>query len=282
VIDVHVHVIAPALLAAERGPRVRDREVLFEGRTIRSAVGEFVEVERILEQTRADRVVLSPWVALLGLEQNESLAALAGERVAVLGAASDPAELRDLMTGPFAGVEISASEPVGDGRFEPFWAAAEETQALVFIHPSTRGFAGPSDGYLWNTVGNPVETTVAAAHMVVSGVLERHPDLRVLLAHGGGALPWLRGRLRHASERIPAAGGVDVEASLKRFYYDTVTHDSAVLRALVELAGADHVLAGSDHPFDMADPDPAATVRAAGLGEAAEASILQGNAERLL
>jgi predicted TIM-barrel fold metal-dependent hydrolase len=282
VIDVHVHVIAPALLAAERGPRVRDGEVVFEGRTIRSAVGELVEVERILEQTRADRVVLSPWVALLGLEQNESLAALAGERVAVLGTASDAAELRDVMTGPFAGVEISASEPVGDARFDPFWAAAEETQALVFIHPSTRGFGGPADHYLWNTVGNPVETTIAAAHMVVAGVLERRPGLKVLLAHGGGALPWLRGRLRHASAHIAAAGKVDVDASLRRLYYDTVTHDPAVLRSLVDFAGPEHVLAGSDHPFDMADPDPGATVRAAGLDEEAQALILHGNAERLL
>jgi aminocarboxymuconate-semialdehyde decarboxylase len=278
VIDAHVHVIAPALLSAERGPRVRDGEVRFDGRSVGSIVGEVVEVERILEQTRASRVVLSPWVALLGLEQNDSLATLAGERVAVLGTAADAAQLRDVMTGPFAGAEISADAQPG----EAFWAAAEETQALVFVHPSTRGFAGPSEGYLWNTVGNPVETTVAAAHLVVTGVLERYPRLKVLLAHGGGALPWLRGRLRHASERIPAAGGADVEASLKRFYYDTVTHDAAVLRALVDFAGPEQVLAGSDHPFDMADPDPAATVRAAGLGEEAEEMILQGNAERLL
>jgi aminocarboxymuconate-semialdehyde decarboxylase len=70
--------------------------------------------------------------------------------------------------------------------------------------------------------------------------------------------------------------------SLRRLYFDTVTHDPAVLRALVEFAGADHVLAGSDHPFDMGDPDPAATVRAAGLDPAAEAAILGGNAERLV
>ena len=277
-IDAHVHVIAPALLRAPGGPRVRDGEVVFEGRSIRSMVGEVVEVEAILEQTRASRVVLSPWVALLGLEQNDSLATLAGDRVAVLGTAAGAAQLRDVMTGPFAGVEISA----GTQPDEAFWAAAEETQALVFIHPSTRGFAGPSDGYLWNTVGNPVETTVAAAHMVVTGVLERHPRQKILLAHGGGALPWLRGRLRHASERIPAAGGVDVEASLRRLHYDTVTHDPAVLRGLVEFVGPEHVLAGSDHPFDMADPDPAATVRAAGLGKEAEEMILHANAERLL
>jgi hypothetical protein len=279
VIDAHVHVIAPALLNAEGGPRVHDGEVRLGGRAIRSVVGEFVDVERILEQTRARRVVLSPWVSMLGLDQNESLATLAGECVAVLGTAADAAQLRDLMTGPFAGVEIVPSDPLPD---DAFWSAAEETGALVFVHPSTRGFAGPDAHYLWNTVGNPVETTVFAAHLVMAGVLERFSGLKVLLAHGGGALPWLRGRLRHAATHIAAAGRVDVDASLRRLHYDTLTHDPVVLRGLVDFAGADRVLAGSDHPFDMGDPDPAATVRAAGLGEDAEALILTGNADRLL
>ena len=79
----------------------------------------------------------------------------------------------------------------------------------MFVHPSTRGFAGPDEHYLWNTVGNPVETTVTAAHMVMSGVMERHPDLKVLLAHGGGAVLALRGRLRHAHEHLAAAPSVD-------------------------------------------------------------------------
>jgi predicted TIM-barrel fold metal-dependent hydrolase len=286
VIDAHVHVIPPGL----PGPSVRVEDglqvVAFEGREIRSALGELVDVDRILEQTRADRVVLSPWVPLLGLPRlNETLAELGGERVAVLGSAVTAAELRDLMAGPFAGVEIAArvdGDYLGAERFAPFWAAAEETGALVFVHPSTRGFEGPGDHYLWNTVGNPVETTIAAAHLVTAGVLERHPELRILLAHGGGALLALRGRLRHAQERIAAAGEAPVEASLRRLYYDSVTHDPAVLRALVDFVGAEHVLAGSDHPFDMGDPDPEATVRAAGLGAEAEALILGGNAERLL
>ena len=73
-----------------------------------------------------------------------------------------------------------------------------------------------------------------------------------------------------------------VAESLRRFHYDTVTHDPAVLRELVGFVGAERVVAGSDHPFDMADPDPAATVRAAGLGPEAEAAILEGNLERLV
>ena len=105
------------------------------------------------------RGVLSPWVALLGRPGlNEAMAELDGW---VLGAAGSADELRDVMTEPFAGVEITAKvdgEFLGAARFEPFWAAAEETGALVFVHPTTRGFAGPDEHYLWNTVGNPLET----------------------------------------------------------------------------------------------------------------------------
>jgi aminocarboxymuconate-semialdehyde decarboxylase len=258
-----------------------------------SAVGEFRDVERILEETRADRVLLAPWVRLLGVDDealSDALAELVSDRVAVLGAGSphDPDAVRRAMERGLAGVEVTAKAGdayLGDERFAPFWAAAEETRALVFVHPSTRGFAGPEDHYLWNTVGNPLETTITGAQMVMAGVMERHPGLKVLLAHGGGAVLALRGRLRHAHEHVRGAQGSlrePVEDSLRRFFYDTVTHDPAVLRGLVEFVGAERVVAGSDHPFDMGDPDPEATVRAAGLGSEAEAAILQDNLERLV
>ncbi len=110
--------------------------------------------------------------------------------------------------------------------------------------------------------------------MVMAGVMERHAGLRVLLAHGGGALLRLRGRLRHAhgfqpqARREPAraAGGL-----IRRFYFDTLTHDDALLRALIDYAGADHVLLGSDYPFDMGDARHADTVRALGLAPEVEA-----------
>jgi aminocarboxymuconate-semialdehyde decarboxylase len=258
-----------------------------------AAVGEFRDVERILEQTGADRVLLAPWVRLLGVDDealNDALAELVSDRVSVLGAGAphDPDGMRRAMERGLAGVEVTAKAGdgyLGDERFARFWAAAEETRALVFVHPSTRGFGGPEDHYLWNTVGNPLETTITGAHMVMAGVMERHPGLKVLLAHGGGAVLALRGRLRHAHEHVAGAQGSlrePVEDSLRRLYFDTVTHDPAVLRALVDFAGADRVLLGSDHPFDMGDPHPVATVRRAGLDPAAEAAVLGGNAERLL
>jgi aminocarboxymuconate-semialdehyde decarboxylase len=187
-------------------------------------------------------------------------------------------------------VELAASVRgvlLGDDRFAPFWEAAEETGALVFVHPTTRGFDSPAlhDYYLWNTVGNPLETATTAAHLVVAGVMERHPGLRVLLAHGGGALMAVRGRMRHAHGFQPQARARLREApddSIRRFYFDTLTHDDALLRALIEYVGHEHVLLGSDYPFDMGDARHVDTVRALELAPEVEAAILAGNAERLL
>ncbi len=325
IVDAHAHVIVPQIcrVAApdeswrphvfrdENGAQV----VELDGRPIRAAVGEFVEVDAILAAQDAagvDRIVLSPWVPLLfydvdsdealrrGGIQNEGLSTLVHahpERIAALGTVplQDPAlaatELERLMgLGTLSGVEVAASVRgtyLGDERFEPFWEAAERTGALVFIHPTTRGFDARAfqEYYLWNTVGNPIETTVTAAHMVMAGVMERHPHLRVLLAHGGGAVLALRGRLAHAHGFQPQAGSRLVESpeeSLRRFHYDTVTHDAGLLRALVEFAGSERVLLGSDYPFDMGDEQAADSVRAAGLGADAEEAIFAGNAERLL
>jgi aminocarboxymuconate-semialdehyde decarboxylase len=324
-IDVHAHVIVPELLRSSAlgeswRPRVVRHDgaqlVEFGGARIRSMVSEVVDVEEIVaSQDRAGVgiTLLCPWVQLLfydvdvdaALErcqlQNSGLARLhAGcpDRVRVLGAVplQDPelaaSELERVMaTAGFAGVEVATSVdgvPLGDARFEPFWSAAERTGALVFIHPTTRGVALPvlQERYLWNLVGNPMETTVAAAHLVLTGTLARHPNLRILLAHGGGAILALSGRLRHGQATVAAAGpapAVAADAEIRRrFLYDSVVHDPQLLRMLVQVVGSERVLLGSDYPFDMADSDPVGTVRAAGLSEGDEHALLCGNATREL
>jgi aminocarboxymuconate-semialdehyde decarboxylase len=323
--DVHAHVVVPEITREAGGgetwqPLVyRDEAgaqvVELDGKEIRSALAEFTDIDGILtaqDEAGVDRVLLSPWVPLLyydvepdeGLRrariQNEALAALVRAhpgRIAALGALplQDPelaaGELGALMDdGALRGVEVAASVRgtfLGDDRFLPFWEAAEATGALIFVHPTTRGFDSPAfqDYYLWNTVGNPLETATTAAHMVMAGVMERHPRLRVLLAHGGGALLAVRGRLRHAQSFQPQARSRLAESpdeSIKRFYFDTLTHDRALLREVIEYAGADQVLLGSDYPFDMGDPRQVDAVHAMGLAPAVEAAILEGNAERIL
>ena len=322
--DVHAHIIVPEI-TRDGGrepwrPRVyRDdagaQVVEMHGKEIRSAVGEFTDIDGILaaqDESGVERVLLSPWVPLLyyeaapeeGLErarvQNEALKRLVRDhpqRVAALGALplQEPeqaaTELLTLMDdGVLRGVEVAASVRgvfLGDDRFEPFWEAAEATRALVFVHQTTRGFDSPAFQYhyLWNTVANPLETASTAAHMVVSGVMERHPDLRVLLAHGGGALLSVRGRMRHAHGFQPQARARLTESpedSIRRFYFDTLTHDAALLRALIDYAGPERVLLGSDYPFDMGDTRQAEAVRALGLTPDAESAVLAGNAERIL
>lgn len=289
--------------------------VSFQGRRLTSVTGEFADIAVMLEQAAAagvSHLLLSPWILLVPVLadpaeaarlcrlQNESLAQSAADHtghVYALGAVplQDPAgsvaELEYLMQLPgLRGVEVPASVAdcyLGDERFARFWAAAADTGAVVFVHPTTRGLGVPAlDGhYLWNAVGNPLETTIAAAQLVLAGVLERHPTLTVLLAHGGGALPALRGRLRRAVEVRPEAGADcagDVDEAIRRLYFDSLTHDRAVLADLVSFAGADHVLLGSDRPFDMGSDHPADEIRSLGLDPRAEYQLLGGNASRLL
>ncbi len=322
IVDTHCHVIVEEMTApgvpadwrpsvSRAGGRYR---LGFRGREISSVVGEFTDIAVMLAEAEAagvDHLLLSPWINLVPVSaapdearlicqvQNEALAAAAAAhpgRISAVGAVAlqDPAlaarQLAELVTVPgMCGAEIPASAGgryLGDEFFLPFWEAAAQTGALVFIHPATHGLGLPAlDGYyLWNSVGNPLETAITAAHLAVAGVLERWPGLRVLLAHGGGALPVVRGRLRRAFAVRPeprARSQAGPDESLRRFYYDTVTHDAGLLADLIRYAGAEQVLLGSDRPFDMGTDHPVAEVRALGLG-AGEELVLSGNAARLL
>jgi aminocarboxymuconate-semialdehyde decarboxylase len=323
IVDCHAHVIPAAMrtdaVPADWRPRLERADghlvVSFQGQRLTSVPGEFCDVGVMLEQAAAagvSHLLLSPWILLVPVLadpaeaarlcrlQNESLAQAAADHaghVYGLGAVplQDPArsvaELEYLMQLPgLRGVEVPASVAgcyLGDERFGRFWAAAADTGAVVFVHPTTRGLGVPAltGYYLWNAVGNPLETTIAAAQLVLAGVLDRHPTLTVLLAHGGGALPALRGRLRRAVAVRPEARADcvgDVDAAIRRLYFDSLTHDRAVLADLVAFAGSGHVLLGSDRPFDMGSDHPVGEISSLGLDPRAEQQLLGGNAGRLL
>lgn len=187
-----------------------------------------------------------------------------------------------------AGVEISSfagDVELSDPRLEPFWARAAELGAVVFLHPFGCSLDERLDRfYLSNTVGQPTENAVALSHLIFSGVLDRHPDLTLVVAHGGGYLPTAIGRSDHAWRVRPEARGCAHAPStyLRKIWFDTVVHDALALRHLVENAGASQVVLGSDYPFDMGLDDPIAFVRGAGLPAEVERRILAGNADALL
>jgi aminocarboxymuconate-semialdehyde decarboxylase len=187
-----------------------------------------------------------------------------------------------------AGVEISSfagDVELSDPRLEPFWARAAELGCIVFLHPFGCSLDERLDRfYLANTVGQPTENAVALSHLIFSGVLDRHPGLKLLAAHGGGYLPTVIGRSDRAWDVRPDARHCEHRPStyLSRLWFDTVVHDDRTLRALVDVAGADRVLLGSDFPFDMGLDDPVAFVRDAGLDAGTTEAILAGNADALV
>jgi aminocarboxymuconate-semialdehyde decarboxylase len=171
-------------------------------------------------------------------------------------------------------------DPVNDD----LWTLLSERRTFVFLHPS--GVPDPQrqkDYWLPQLVGYPMETALAVARLVFGRVLERFP-LNLCLAHGGGCLPSLRGRLDMGWDRKDVARTTAVPPSefTEKLYYDTAVFSPVLLRRLVEDVGADHVLLGTDHPFELGDRAPLETVRALGLGDADERRILRDNAAGLL
>jgi aminocarboxymuconate-semialdehyde decarboxylase len=165
-----------------------------------------------------------------------------------------------------------AGAPLADAGLDPFWAAAEEHDLPLMLHPAYNNPHPGLEGFhLQNAIGNQLETTIAAERLIVTGVLDRHPGLRLLLVHAGGYLPWQAGRLRHAAAvRAELADSPpDPLAYAGRVFADTITHDTAALRFLVERLGSDGVVMGTDLPFDMATPEPVGALEEALDGDTA-------------
>ena len=191
------------------------------------------------------------------------------------------------------GVEIGSFAPNPDGgalielsdrRFDPFWARAVELDAIVFLHPFVTSLADRLEPWLlYNIVGQPTEHTVALSHVIFGGVLDRHPGLRLLAAHGGGYLPTYIGRADHGWRTIPEARSCERLPSsyLSDLYYDSLVHSGDELGRLVGIVGAERVVLGSDYPFDMGSADPYADLLEAKLSADVTTAIATGNARRL-
>ena len=154
-----------------------------------------------------------------------------------------------------------------DPALEPVWTVANELKAFFLIHPHGEILRGDrlKSYYMRNFVGLPFETTMAGAALVFGGVLERFPDIRFCLCHGGGYVPYQAGRFVHAwqvREEAKVRLQGSPQASLGRLYYDSIVHAPRALQFLIDTVGADRVLLGSDYPFDMGNLDCVARVDA--------------------
>lgn len=324
IIDVHAHVLLPRVeeavagqpgldIARELDARRNGPEALaVNGPMVRARIPLLTEPSRRLsamDQSGVDVQLVSPspshyhyWAEAELAQRAHRLAneltaehcAAAPDRLRGLGLVplqhpdSAPAVLSHAMEAGLLGVQISSHAPgreLSDPAYEPFWARAEETGAVVFVHP----FGCTLDErlnrwYLSNTVGQPVENAVALSHLIFSGVLDRHPGLRIIAAHGGGYLPTHLGRSDHAWRTRPDAAGCEHPPSsyLRGLWFDSLVHDPHVLRELVRAAGADRVLLGSDFPFDMGTSDPVGALRAAELPEQEFRAVGGENAAALL
>jgi aminocarboxymuconate-semialdehyde decarboxylase len=188
----------------------------------------------------------------------------------------------------FRGVEISADilgRDLDDRRFDPFWEAVVELDMTVILHP--QGFTHGqrfSDYYLVNVICMPLASTLAVIRMILGGVFDRHPHLRVMVVHGGGYLPFYVARTDHAWRVRPELRHhLDTPPSemLRRIYVDTNIFDHGMVEQLVKDLGADHVLMGTDYPFDMSTVDPVGFLADVRMGDAERDLVLGGNAARL-
>jgi aminocarboxymuconate-semialdehyde decarboxylase len=199
------------------------------------------------------------WIAHVPLQTPDAAASLLAEAA---GAGAVGAQIGTSVAGT----------PLAEAGLDPFWRAAEEHDMTLMLHPAYNNPHPGLEGYhLQNAIGNQLETTVAAERLIVTGVLDRHPGLRLLLVHAAGYMPWQAGRLRHAAtvRAELAASPPDPYAYFGRLFADTITHDAAALRFLVDHVGADNVAMGTDLPFDMATREPVAALEEALDPEAA-------------
>lgn len=325
IIDVHAHAIPASfrsyverqgadlgigVIAGDRGPRLAygDRVTV----PLRDDLSDLDGRVAAMDRAGIDRQVTAGWIDLTGYElegraaidysraHNDALmeeAARRPERFWTIGTiplqdpAAAAAELERITDAGMKGAEIATTvrgERLHRAGLDAVWEVAADRGAFILLHPMTP-LTGVdlSDYFMENMVGRPAETTITLAGLVLEGVFERFPTLRLCAVHGGGFAPFQIGRLDRGFAQKPGLVGASISKTpleyLRSVYVDTVVHEPQVLRFLIDLLGADHILLGTDHPFEMGDDDPLATIRATpGITDDEVAAISGGNAAALL
>lgn len=312
--DVHNHAVPREAIELLRGgsgyPITVEGNVMEADRVRAELTPVFTDPAAKLEQLeslRLEAAVVSVSPALFAYETDEDRGA-ALCRAVNSGLAEfcthDPSRLRWIAHVPLQAPDVAAEllaeaaaagavgaqigtsvagTPLADARLDVFWIAAEEHDTALMLHPAYNNPHPGLEGYhLQNAIGNQLETTIAAERLIVTGVLDRHPGLRLLLVHAGGSIPWQAGRLRHAATVRPelADSPPDPHDYFGRIVVDTITHDARALSFLVERVGADNVAMGTDLPFDMATPEPVAALEEAVDADTAR-QIMEATPRRL-
>lgn len=319
VIDSHAHLVPRQLLDQMHRGDVRfphidviaheqTYQVAFNGgaptRPIAAGLTDQPRRTTWLDENGIDLQVVGGWLDIFGydLPADEGVewaavltgaiqaSAAADPRQVALGTVSlqDPVRaaesLRTQRADGSPGVMIATragQSELSDTDFTPFWEAADETGAVVFVHP---GFGGASDRYqdfgLVNGLGRLEDTTVSLARLLYSGVPARYPGAKILVAHAGAALPYVLGRLVRNHLLNPDTTSDPLE-SFAQLYFDSVVFDADALGFLIAKVGADRVLLGSDYPFPIGDLSPRDVVQEAKLSDVQRALIDGDNARRL-
>src|SRR5437667_404563 len=304
-IDVHAHCVIPeayALLGLKvddhRGPGIGE----VGPRRIREMDAQGIDMEALSINPawyRAERDVVAQVIKI----QNERLAAFCGtypDRFVAF--ASVALQYPDLavqqleegvkrlgLRGAAVGASVAGDE-FSDPKFHPFWAKAEELGVLIFIHPQStpdlaKRFKG--NGWLANTIGNPLDTTIALQHLIFEGTLDRFPGLKIIAAHGGGYLASYAPRSDHACFVSPQNCNPDLVLKkkpteyLNQLFFDALVFTPEALRHLVAQVGASQVMLGSDHPIPWEEHPVDHVFATETLTDEQKVAILNGNAARL-
>jgi aminocarboxymuconate-semialdehyde decarboxylase len=322
-IDIHTHIVPaefPGRAGCAHWPSMaaahdcHHKNVMIDGKNFRTVSDQCWDIARRAEamaEMGIARQVLLPMPELLSywLARDDALALIRHVNDSIAGMVArapdkfiglggvpmqDPdvaaRELERLMRDGFRGVELGSNvngAALGDPRFEPFFAAAEELGAAVFVHalhPSGKErIVGPAG--LMAYIGFPLETAYAIASLMTGGTLTRHPRLRLAFSHGGGAFASILPRLAHGWKLKPefaAAIGVSPHEHARRLYYDTLVYDPATLRFLIETFGTRQLCLGTDFPFDIHERHPIEAVAALKLSDGDVKLLQHDNAARFL
>ena len=265
-----------------------------------------------LDEHEIDRQIVSPWLDIQGYEMPPEPAArwaIAMNDAIAVNCADAGGRLIGMSTLPVGDIKLALPElersvrdlhlpavmlstdpgqvALHDPSLEDLWAAAEQLGAVIVLHPSITGPSShiPNTTEFANLYWRGIDTMLAATRLILSGVLDRHPRLEIVLVHGGGFLPYQTARLDR-SYQINTIGPKTLNRAnpseyLPAFYHDTCLLSAPALRLLAEVAGEERLVLGSDYPMPIGDPDPVGTVRAAGFDEQTNDQVLCGTAARL-